>query len=131
MNGDFLNYDFQIHKESKISNFSEYDHGPYGEGSVRHRKMYTYPNPLNSKIKYFYHKFLLVDKDSNFKLSKDQKNITSKIIRTDQSSQNFNFLVRDDLSQNNASEIECIEDIFENCKKRSKKIRTAPIFEIG
>ena len=45
LDGDFLNYDFELHKESKYSNYTEYNHGPYGEGSVRHRKMYTYPNP--------------------------------------------------------------------------------------
>lgn len=38
MDGDFLNYDFELHKESKYSNFTEYNHGPFGEGSVRHRK---------------------------------------------------------------------------------------------
>jgi hypothetical protein len=46
LDGDFLNYDFEIHKESKYSNYTEYEHDPYGEGSVRHRKMYTYPKPL-------------------------------------------------------------------------------------
>ena len=47
MDGDFLNYDFELHKDAKYANQSEYDHGPYGEGSIRHRRMYTYPNPLN------------------------------------------------------------------------------------
>lgn len=36
MDGDFLNYDFNLHKESKYANYTEYGHGPYGEGSVRH-----------------------------------------------------------------------------------------------
>lgn len=58
LDGDFLNYDLDLYKEVKYSNFSEYNHGPYGEGSVRHRKMYTYPNPLNSRIKDFYGQFL-------------------------------------------------------------------------
>ena len=39
MDGDFLNYDFALHKESKYSNYTEYNHGPYAEGSVRHRKI--------------------------------------------------------------------------------------------
>ena len=53
MDGDFLNYDFDLHKEAKYANQSEYEHGPYGEGSVRHRRMYTYPNPLNYKLNFF------------------------------------------------------------------------------
>ena len=50
LDGDFLNYDFKLHKEAKTSNYMEYGHGPFGEGSVRHRKMYVYPNPLNDHI---------------------------------------------------------------------------------
>ena len=42
VDGDFLNYDFELYKEAKYANTSEYNHGPYGEGSVRHRRMYTY-----------------------------------------------------------------------------------------
>lgn len=53
LDGDFINYDFELHKEAKYSNYTEYNHGPYGEGSVRHRKMYTYPNPLNSSLGMF------------------------------------------------------------------------------
>ena len=53
MDGDFLNYDFDLHKEAKYANQSEYYHGPYGEGSVRHRRMYTYPNPLNHKLQFW------------------------------------------------------------------------------
>ena len=41
MDGDFLNYDFELHKDANYANQSEYKHGPYGEGSVRHRRMYT------------------------------------------------------------------------------------------
>ncbi|MEN8216495.1 MAG: hypothetical protein ABFS56_08980 [Pseudomonadota bacterium] len=32
MDGDCLNYDFDLHKKSKYTNVSEYQHGPYGEG---------------------------------------------------------------------------------------------------
>ncbi|WP_434938099.1 hypothetical protein ACRWQN_12660 [Shewanella sp. HL-SH8] len=35
MHGDFINYDFNLHKQAKVANQSEYGHGPYGEGSVR------------------------------------------------------------------------------------------------
>ncbi|WP_420207892.1 hypothetical protein [Candidatus Electronema sp. JC] len=66
MDGDFLNYDFALHKESKYSNYTEYNHGPYAEGSVRHRKMYTYPNPLNAKITAFHLRQILVGKKSDF-----------------------------------------------------------------
>ncbi len=60
MDGGFLNYDFDLHKESKYSNYTEYNHGPYAEGSVRHRKMYTYPNPLNAKITEFHLRQILI-----------------------------------------------------------------------
>jgi hypothetical protein len=48
--GDLLNDDFDLYLASKTLNESTYDHGPYGEGSVRGRMMYVYPNPLDSKI---------------------------------------------------------------------------------
>lgn len=48
--GDLLNDDFDLYLTSKTLNESTYDHGPYGEGSVRGRMMYVYPNPLDSKI---------------------------------------------------------------------------------
>ena len=62
MDGDFLNYDFDLHKDAKYANQSEYDHGPYGEGSIRHRRMYTYPNPLNYKMSFFHLRHILIVK---------------------------------------------------------------------
>ncbi|MFA8342219.1 MAG: hypothetical protein ACEPO8_04530, partial [Rhodothermaceae bacterium] len=62
MHGDFINYDFNLHKQAKLANQSEYNHGPYGEGSVRHRAMYTYPNPLNYKLTCFHGRKVLVTK---------------------------------------------------------------------
>lgn len=35
--GDLLNDDFDLYLTSKTLNESTYDHGPYGEGSVRGR----------------------------------------------------------------------------------------------
>ena len=59
--GDFLNNDLNFHLESKTSNESTYKHGSYGEASIRHRNMYNFPNPLNSKIDLFaqHHSFII------------------------------------------------------------------------
>ena len=92
MDGDFLNYDFAIHKESKYANYSEYNHGPYGEGSVRHRRMYTYPNPLNSKISEFYLRFILVLKKIDLERIEDATAITEQIVRTDKYLNSFYYL---------------------------------------
>lgn len=32
LDGDFLNYDFELHKESKYANVTEYNHGPMEKG---------------------------------------------------------------------------------------------------
>ena len=71
LDGDFLNYDFELHKGAKYSNYTEYNHGPYGEGSIRHRKMYTYPNPLNAKISEFHLRQILVAKKTELEKIKE------------------------------------------------------------
>lgn len=60
--GDFLNSDYQLHRDGKVSNESTYNHGSFGEASIRHRKMYNFPNPLNSAISVFANHHCLITK---------------------------------------------------------------------
>ncbi|MCM1142377.1 MAG: hypothetical protein NC453_27720 [Muribaculum sp.] len=132
MDGDFLNYDFELHKEAKYSNFTEYNHGPYGEGSVRHRKMYTYPNPLNSGLSFFHLKQILVVKRSLTEDSKLSKFVKEEIERTDKYGNNFYYSLVDKVSRRKSKNAGLIvlRDIFSACKKREPKARVAYIPEI-
>ncbi|MBL4735899.1 MAG: hypothetical protein JKY18_11300 [Flavobacteriales bacterium] len=129
VDGDFLNYDFELHKEAKYSNYTEYAHGPYQEGSVRHRKMYTYPNPLNSKIKEFHLRQILIAKKVEFEKSGDSTNITIQIVREDKFGNSFFYLLKDDVSgvKNVEFGLSTLKDVFDACKKRKPKERTAAI----
>lgn len=129
VDGDFLNYDFKLHKEAKYSNFTEYNHGPYAEGSVRHRKMYTYPNPLNSKIAKFHLRQILIAKKSDFQKAMDNTNITEQIIREDKHGNSFYYFLKDDTKDvaGGGSSLATLKDIFDACKKRKPKERTAAI----
>lgn len=127
LDGDFLNYDLDLYKEAKYSNFSEYGHGPYGEGSVRHRKMYTYPNPLNSQIKDFYGQFLLVMKKADALSCALAAYVHKQIIRTDKQGNSFYYYAVDKTSprRNENETIKTVRDIFYGCKVRTSKERTA------
>lgn len=129
LDGDFLNYDFDLHKDSKYSNYTEYNHGPYGEGSVRHRKMYTYPNPLNSKIKEFYLRQIIIGKKSEFEKSEDNSNITEQIIREDKYGNAFYYYLKDDVRKTGekSEDLATLMDIFDACKNRKPRERTAAI----
>jgi hypothetical protein len=129
IDGDFLNYDFDLHKESKYSNYTEYSHGPYGEGSVRHRKMYTYPNPLNSKIKEFHLRQILIAKKADFERINKENNIFEQVIRTDKFGNDFYYYLKDETSNANGSNnnLETLVGIFDACKQRTPKERTAAI----
>ncbi|MBX2928319.1 MAG: hypothetical protein KF852_10830 [Saprospiraceae bacterium] len=129
LDGDFLNYDFELHKESKYSNYTEYFHGPYGEGSVRHRKMYTYPNPINSKISAFHLRHILIAKKSDFEKANDVSYISEQIIRTDKYGNSFYYYLKDETANNLPSEggLRTLTDVFDACKQRSPKERTAAI----
>lgn len=132
MDGDFLNYDFALHKEAKYSNFTEYNHGPYGEGSVRHRKMYTYPNPLNSSLDCFSFRLLMVVKKSLVENTRFSKFVHEEIIRKDKFGNSFYYALVDELkpARGNDVELTILTDIFEGCKERRPKERTAYIPEI-
>jgi hypothetical protein len=127
LDGDFLNYDFDLHKESKYSNYTEYNHGPYAEGSVRHRKMYTYPNPLNSKIKEFHLRQILIAKKSDFEKTTENTNITEQIIRADKYGNSFYYFLKDNTIKKSkkSTSLATLKNIFDSCKSRKPKERSA------
>lgn len=132
MNGDFLNYDFELHKEAKYSNYTEYNHGPYGEGSVRHRKMYTYPNPLNSKLSCFSFRQLFIVKRAIIEGTYLNKYVKEEIERTDKYGNTFYYSLVDKVNppKINENELKILKDIFSECKKRQAKERVAYTPEI-
>lgn len=130
LDGDFLNYDFNLHKESKYSNYIEYNHGPYGEGSVRHRKMYTYPNPLNSKIEAFFLRHIIVAKKAEFdRLTDDKCKFTEQIVREDKFGNAFYYYLDDEVSEPAQTRhgLVTLTGIFDACKVRQPKERFAAI----
>jgi len=127
MDGDFLNYDFDLHKDAKYANQSEYGHGPYGEGSVRHRRMYTYPNPLNHKLDFFHLRHILVIKKHDLPDETKATPCTDLIVRDDKYKNSFHYVVLDNNSEKQL-ELENLpvrRDIFKSCKDRKLKARTA------
>ena len=126
MDGDFINYDFELHKEAKYSNVTEYNHGPYGEGSVRHRKMYTYPNPLNSQIEVFHARQLLVIKKNALEGRPEARKIQSQIVRTDRYGNDFYYALIDETQKKaTGKELTTLTGIFDACKQRQPKERVA------
>ncbi|MCW5211331.1 hypothetical protein VU04_00260 [Desulfobulbus sp. TB] len=127
IDGDFLNYDFELHKHAKYANQSEYKHGPYGEGSVRHRRMYTYPNPLNYKLSFFHLRHLLVIKKHDLPDISQNIASTDLIIRDDNYKNSFHYLVLDRNSEQQLplEQLPVRQDIFKPCKERKPKVRTA------
>ena len=128
MDGDFLNYDFDLHKEAKYANQSEYGHGPYAEGSVRHRRMYTYPNPLNYKLSFFHLRHILVIKQQDrASLAEPDTTLTEVIIRDDKYENSFHYIVLDSSveAQLQLDQLPVRRDIFQACKKRQPKERRA------
>ncbi len=129
IDGDFLNYDFELHKESKYSNYTEYNHGPYGEGSIRHRKMYTYPNPLNSKISEFHLRQILVAKKAELEKIKSTNFVSEQVVRVDKYGNSFYYYLKDETNKKTSKKgsLKTLTDIFDACKQRTPKERTASI----
>lgn len=129
LDGDFLNYDFELHKASKYSNYTEYNHGPYEEGSIRHRKMYTYPNPLNSKIEVFYMRKILVVKKNDLIKINETSSIYEQIIRTDKYGNSFYYSLKDETTMLREDQeiLASLTDIFDACKQRIPKERNAAV----
>ncbi|MDM8517711.1 hypothetical protein QUF76_16055 [Desulfobacterales bacterium HSG16] len=132
MDGDFLNYDFELHKEAKYANKSEYKHGPYGEGSVRHRRMYTYPNPLNYKLAFFHLRHILVIKKHDLTNFTNTPPCTELIVRDDKYDNSFQYVVIDKTNQSPLplEQLPVRHDIFRACKDRKPKNRTASMPQI-
>lgn len=129
MDGDFLNYDFDLHIHGKYANTSQYGHGPYGEGSVRGRAMYNYPNPLNVNIPTFHKKHSFVIKDEQiYQMDESQLFEAAKIERKDIKEKIINYT---QYLTHAPDEIELVKDIFADCKARKPKKRTAYMTEIA
>ena len=124
MHGDFINYDFNLHKQAKVANQSEYNHGPYGEGSVRHRAMYTYPNPLNYKLKCFHSRKVLVTKKNDCENLNLTSFVTEEVLRSDIYANNFSYNIIN-YSKKNTNKPKVLENIFAACKARTAKKRTS------
>lgn len=129
IDGDFLNYDFDLHIQGKYLNTSQYGHGPYGEGSVRGRAMYNYPNPMNTALDAFHKKHSFIIKDE-FLYQMDSAPLftSSKIAREDIKGKVINY------TQYVSTEVERVEeitDIFADCKARKPRPRKAYITEIS
>lgn len=124
MDGDFINYDLDIHKESKISNYTEYGHGPYGEGSYRNRRMYTYPNPLNYKLTCFHLQHSFVIKKHDAIVQKIDNTARLEIQRDDIHGNSFKYLIVDCVPTSIPATIPTITGIFDACKAREAKVRT-------
>lgn len=125
MHGDFINYDFNLHKEAKVANQTEYNHGPYGEGSVRHRAMYTYPNPLNYKLKCFHTRKVFVTKKLECDNLEINHLVTEEVSRYDIYENNFLYNIVDNGKPDQSAEPELVEDIFADCKARTARQRTS------
>jgi hypothetical protein len=125
LHGDFINYDFNLHKAAKVANQSEYNHGPYGEGSVRHRAMYTYPNPLNYKLKCFHTRKVLVTKKLECENLRLSHLATEEVSRCDIYENNFLYNIIDNGKHDHKTDPELISDIFAACKARKPRQRTS------
>ncbi|WP_422475331.1 hypothetical protein [Endozoicomonas sp. ALB032] len=125
MHGDFINYDFDLHKQAKVANQSEYHHGPYGEGSVRHRAMYTYPNPLNYKLTCFHTRKVFVGKQYDCSTLGISHLATEEVSRVDVQGNVFLYNIIDNGKQVSTAPPVAIQDIFADCKTRKAKKRTS------
>ena len=108
MHGDFINYDFNLHKEAKVTNQTEYNHGPYGEGSVRHRAMYTYPNPLNYKLKCFHKRKVFVTKKLECDNLQIAHLVTEEVSRCDIYKNTFLYSIVDSGKEDGSAEPDLI-----------------------
>ena len=89
--------------------------------------MYTYPNPLNSKISEFYLRFILVLKKIDLERIEDATAITEQIVRTDKYLNSFYYLLLDEAKKDrcNTDSLPTLTGIFDSCKMRKPKERTA------
>lgn len=118
MDGDFLNHDFDLHKEAKYANRSEYHHGPYGEGSVR-----RIPNPLNSELSLFHLRHILIVKKHDLLTLKQPAICTERIIRDDKYGNPFHYVVIDKTANLSleTDQLPVRRDVFEACNARKPR----------
>jgi hypothetical protein len=125
--GDYLNNDFQLHKESKTSNISTYNYGSFGEASVRHRKMYTFPNPLNSNLPIFANHHSLIVPSGDTTEVKDGKYQSISVHHRD-------LITKNDATfkcySTNPNMPSVVNDVFAKCKIRTGKDRTPYMVQI-
>ena len=125
MHGDFINYDFNLHKKARTANRTTYGHGPYGEGSVRNRSMYTYPNPLNHRLRCFHGRKVLVTKKLDCENMGLSDLVTHEISRRDIYGNNFLYSVVSSDPEERTASPEAVEDVFAGCRNRKPKKRAA------
>ncbi|WP_157725659.1 hypothetical protein [Vitreoscilla filiformis] len=129
IDGDFLNYDYELHLQGKYLNTSQYGHGPYGEGSVRGRAMYNYPNPMNVAIATFSKKHSLVIKQEfSYQLDNSHLNESAIIERKDIKGNVTHYT---QYITTNTDKVSHVTDIFASCKQRTPKKRKAYLTEIS
>ncbi len=94
--------------------------------------MYTYPNPLNSKISVFHLRQILVAKKKDFEKIKATDFISEQIVRVDKYGNSFYYFLRDEAlgEQSNKGSLKTLTDIFDACKHRLPKKRTPSITSI-
>jgi hypothetical protein len=135
MDGDFLNYLFPLYKHVKYANVSTYGHGPFGEGSVRGRNMYLYPNPLNTKLSFFRFRHTLVVKKPDFETEALGDQATELVIREDLEGNQFHYLIIDGTTEPQEGlefdSLPVLTDIFADCKTRKQKDRNPSIPTFG
>lgn len=131
--GNFLNSDLDFHTESKVSNISTYQHGSYGEASIRHRKMYLFPNPLNTNNQVFSHKHCLIisaehEEEVN-KFSEENGYVTKSCSRTSVNGNVDQYLIIYIGSPIFGSEAN-FSDVFSGCRERESRTRSPYVVEI-
>lgn len=124
--GDYLNNDYELHKDSKTSNVSTYGYGSYGEASIRHRKMYTFPNPLNSKLAHFAKNHSLIVPADHQGIEDDRYQSISKHLRVSVDGVASDFTCY----STNRNVPDQISDIFQDCKTRKGKDRSPYMVQI-
>jgi hypothetical protein len=88
--------------------------------------MYTYPNPLNTKIETFFGKQVLIGKKADFETIPEQIAPSAEIERVDKFNNAFYYWLINEV-ESKSSNLTFITDIFSACKTRKEKTRNAVI----
>ena len=123
--GDLLNDDVELYVRSKTANISEYGHGPYGEGSIRKRAMYLYPNPLNSKIPELARQVSLIHASPNLEMTYPELVLTHTINRKKTDGTEGRFHIYKHASAIDKPANVPVIGMFIECAERGPKKRSA------